>query len=161
MKYAKIAKKVEDLLIKSNVQIERLSEPEIVALIHRWMSVYAPKEKKGKTARVFQKGQCFWSIFRSIEDFVEGSDAIKCYLKQYPAEYYVFGTNPYFGFRCKGSYVDFFHDDIYVCHHNLKWTIFFTHEMDFGLGPYFSALAPSKELKRKFGEHALLRKSSH
>ncbi|KIC47145.1 hypothetical protein RA28_05510 [Ruegeria sp. ANG-S4] len=62
------------------------------------------------------------------------------YQKQWPAPYVVFNENNDWAYSCTfDRYPDFtsFQADIYVAHHNMKWTMVFTHEQP-DLGPYLA-----------------------
>jgi hypothetical protein len=82
-----------------------------------------------------------WAVLKNSERKVlSGEKSLEAYASQPPAEFYVFGEWDMVGYKCEGPYPDYSKsfEDIYIVHHNMKWTMAHTHEIIFGLGPYFS-----------------------
>lgn len=85
-----------------------------------------------------------WHIFSYHKDKrIEGEKAIEEYKNQFPADLYIFNERLQYGLkwrkveRVPDITMEDFTDDIYVSHHNMKWTFVLPHEIpDFG--PYFS-----------------------
>jgi hypothetical protein len=75
-----------------------------------------------------------------IEKCRAGKEALEQYLAQWPSHYYIFNEALTFCLKCKSEvYPDLSARvaDLYVIHHNLKWTMVFTHEQP-QLGSYFA-----------------------
>lgn len=95
---------------------------------------------------------CFlWHIFSfGSTNYIEGEAASKEYLNQYKANVLIFNQGQHYLIECQNVIpnieMDDFVDDIYICHHNMKWTYVIPHEIpDFG--PYFSTGGAYNETK--------------
>lgn len=83
-----------------------------------------------------------WHIF-SYEKVhsITRENATKEYLEQYTADTFIFNEQQQYLIRCKGAIpvleMDGFIDDIYISHHNMKWTYVIPHEVPY-IGPFFS-----------------------
>jgi len=83
-----------------------------------------------------------WHIFSfNATDNFEGKLALAELKKQWTADVLIFNESQQYLIKCSGKIpileVDGFMDDVYLCHHNMKWTYVITHE-DPEIGPYFS-----------------------
>lgn len=71
----------------------------------------------------------------------EGKEAERELEKQYDVDTFIFNEPMQFLIRSKGKIpqivMDDFFDDIYLCHHNMKWTYVIPHEIQV-MGPFFS-----------------------
>jgi hypothetical protein len=83
-----------------------------------------------------------WHIFSfgATKSF-EGKAALEELNKQWIADVLIFNESQQYLIRCNGKIpileMEDFMDDIYLCHHNMKWTYVVPHEIP-DLGPYFS-----------------------
>lgn len=124
-------------LDEQGVSYELLTEKDLVNIDKKWRDRFIGK----RTAPHLENYR--WHIFSFHGDALEGDEATKEYKKQFPTDIYIFNERLQYGVKCTKSdklpdieMEDFF-DDIYVCHHNMKWTYVITHESpDFG--PYFT-----------------------
>jgi Domain of unknown function (DUF4275) len=83
-----------------------------------------------------------WHIF-SFEkmDCSNGDSAKKELMNQYASDILIFNERQQFLIRCSRALpiieMNDFSDDIYLCHHNMKWTYVIPHEIP-DIGPFFS-----------------------
>ena len=116
-----------------------LTEKELDDISRKWKDRFIGK----RTAPYLDNH--WWHIFSYNRDNrLEGDEAKNAYGKQYPTDVLIFNERLQYGLKCSKAdklpniEMDDFNDDIYICHHNLKWTFVMTHESpDFG--PYFSS----------------------
>lgn len=83
-----------------------------------------------------------WHIFSyGSTKYIEGEEATKEYLNQYKTKVLIFNEPQQYLIECQNTIpnieMDDFFDDIYICHHNMKWTYVIPHEIP-DIGPYFS-----------------------
>jgi hypothetical protein len=144
MAHQTFAEAVAAYLTRGGVQFETLSPEQVHEFTLQWLDAFDPEgriDRKHTTTK--KKRNPFWDYFsmRDSENCVVGPKALELYQKQWPAEYVVVGEAEGYGYRCTGAYVDFSNllGDIYVSHHNMKWTMIFTHEQEWDsrLGPFF------------------------
>ena len=140
---------IEQVLQEANVNYTSASQTEAEAARDKWLKHFARNVKK-------QKGVWIWNGYRwhgfsfELEPCLAGAEALAKYQEQYPARFYIFDEK---GERCyvcgKGPYPDLSAcgDDMYVSHHNMKWTMAFTHEQPH-IGPFFAERAPTTGSRR-------------
>lgn len=86
--------------------------------------------------------QYMWHIFSyGATPCLQGEAALDELKMQYPTEMFIFNEPQQYLIKCWGKVplleIEDFFDDIYVCHHNMKWTYVIPHEIP-DLGPYFA-----------------------
>lgn len=126
-------------LDSQGVSYVRLTDNELDDISRKWKDRFIGK----RTAPNVDNH--WWHIFSHHKDNrLEGGEAKNAYKKQYPTDVLIFNERLQYGLKCSKSdklphiEMEDFNDDIYICHHNLKWTFVMTHESpDFG--PYFSS----------------------
>jgi hypothetical protein len=135
----KVSDDITKQLDEQGVSYELLTETELDDIDQKWRDRFIGK----RTAPHLNNYR--WHIFsHHIDNRLEGDEATKEYKKQHPADVFIFNERLQYGLRCVKSdklpdieMEDFF-DDLYICHHSMKWTFVMTHESpDFG--PYFSS----------------------
>ena len=116
-----------------------VSKEETEVIIKNWLKHYAYKVKKETGDWIFNKFK--WHGFSSeIQASLIGTDAVNEYSKQYLTDYYIFDENEDWCFHCESKTLPdlaFYGHDIYIAHHNMKWTMVYTHEHPH-FGPYFT-----------------------
>ena len=131
-------KPVEEILDAGGILRRELRNDELRAVELQWLRAFARKVKARTGQWVLDRLK--WHGFSAgYETAIEGEDALGRYSANWQAEFLVFDEELTWGFRCQpGPYPDFtsLKADIYVCHHNMKWTMAFTHEQPWD-GPYF------------------------
>lgn len=132
-------RQIEEFLAGQEVAFAPLTPQEHHDIEKRWLAAFASKVKKETGVWVFEKYR--WHGFNlGLQPSVKGEDALKAYLSQWPAPYVIFDERGDWTYACTSSaYPDFapLGGDIYVAHHNMKWTMAFTHEQP-EIGPFFS-----------------------
>jgi len=125
-------------LISMGVELADVSEQERSLVDQRWMAAFAYQgtaECHVSSYRIYR-----WHAFSyRKQPCLEGAQALEEYLAQWQAQFYVF--NEALSFCALGeseTYPDLsgLHEDLYVTHHNMKWTMVFTHEQPH-TGPFF------------------------
>lgn len=130
---------IEHFLISQSVDFVPLSPVESEQVKTDWLATYALRVKKNTGAWI-HNGFRWHGFSYGLQSAITGSDAVVGYQKQWPASYVVFNENNDWAYSCTSDrYPDFtsFQADIYVAHHNMKWTMVFTHEQP-DLGPYLA-----------------------
>jgi hypothetical protein len=93
-----------------------------------------------------EKGTPIYQGFRwhgfsfGIEPAKAGEAALSAYQAQWAAPFYIFDEKLEHCLKCEGQPFPNLSDlraDLYVVHHNMKWTMVFTHEEP-DLGPFFT-----------------------
>lgn len=116
-----------------------VSEEESEIIIKNWMKCYASNVKKQTGTWICDKFK--WHGFSSgMQDSLSGEEANIEYKKQYLTDYYIFNENENWCFHCESKILpdlSFYGHDIYIAHHNMKWTMVYTHEHPH-FGPYFA-----------------------
>ena len=138
---------IESFLNEHGITFHLLTKEEANAVRGKWLQAFASKVLKEKGTAVYN-GYMWHGFSFEIENCCEGDSALIEYQKQYQAPFVVFDEDGDFCFRCEGGHfpdLTPFENDLYVAHHNMKWTIAFTHEQP-TLGPYFaiSPMVPAK-----------------
>ena len=130
--------KLEEFFKSLGVEFRSHTELEGRETDKLWLQTFAIKVKK-------ETGSWIYNDFRwhglswETENAVGGEKALEIYLSQWPAPFIVFDEGQTWSYLCNpASYPDFseFGADIYVSHHNMKWTMAFTHEQP-DIGPFF------------------------
>lgn len=129
-------------LIEQQIEFEiiqnkpiKSSEDELSKTVFAWRNKFIRNKKAPYL------NQNMWHIFSyEVSPYLEKEAAIIELKKQYLADTFIFNERLQFLIQCKNGIpfikmIDFI-DDIYISHHNMKWTYVITHEDD--LGPYFS-----------------------
>ena len=123
------------VLKRKGVSVRRLSESEKAETIDAWFAVL------GDDFTRQQNSELNWHCF-SWEDSkaLEGTKAFEAYQQQWLAPIVIFDESEDWLIECEvKEYPDFstLRKDIYVSHHNMKWTMAFTHEQP-DIGPFFA-----------------------
>ncbi len=130
---------IETVLSEHNVDFSFIPEKESASIRERWLDLYAARVKKETGAWIHNRFR--WHGFScGFQDAVAGSDALTAYKNMWPAPYIVFDEEDTWAYACTSdSYPDLTPQraDIYVAHHNMKWTMVFTHEQP-DIGPYLA-----------------------
>ena len=133
------ARQIEKILAANRVAFERLDPAEQEDVRTRWLQTFAGNVKRETGSWVHNRFR--WHGFSyGFEAATEGQDALRAYQGQWCASFVVFGEADGWAYRCHADrYPDFtpLGEDIYVAHHNMKWTIAFTHEQP-DIGPFFA-----------------------
>ena len=130
---------IHDELTSRSIICEAVSQKEAFAIQQSWLETFASKVKKEKGKYVF-RGLKWHGFSYDIQPCVHGMKAFTEYTNQWTAPYYVFDEELNECWLCTSeTYPDLsvLHDDLYITHHNMKWTMVFTHEHP-DLGPYFA-----------------------
>jgi hypothetical protein len=132
-----------DQLKSQNIDYEILQDnysptnSELDKVVRAWKKKFIGS----KTAPYLNK--YLWHIFSyKATQSKEGIDAKNELNKQFDSETLIFNETQQYLIRCVNKIpkieMDDFIDDIYVSHHNFKWTFVIPHEVQSGMGPYFS-----------------------
>ncbi len=130
---------IKEFLEGHAVKLEHHSAIEREELVRRWLGTFAKNVKEETGSWIHNRFK--WHGFSwKYEKAIEGENALREYQNQWPAPYVIFDEEETWSYRCTSEkYPDFsaFGADIYVAHHNMKWTMVFTHEQPHD-GPYFA-----------------------
>lgn len=131
---------IETFFEAQEVTFSALDTSEMKRVEKSWLKQFAQKLKNETGLWIYANFK--WHGFSyKYETAIEGSLAMQEYQNQWIAPYFVFGEDGTWSYECKSkNYPDFsvLHADIYVVHHNMKWTMVFTHEQPHE-GPYFAS----------------------
>ena len=129
----------ERFLLVHDVTFEWLGREIALEISKEWAQHYAKKVKKQTGNWIHERFR--WHGFSyGFEQSKTGPDALKAYLDQWLSKFVIFDENLNFCYLCKAPrYPDFssLAADTYVSHHNMKWTMVFTHEQP-EIGPFFA-----------------------
>ena len=130
---------IEQYLLSCGVSFSLLEDTKAKMIVKKWDRVFAQKVKDTTGNWVHERYR--WHAFSY--DFAaskSGPSALSEYFGQWPAPFVLFNENLKWCYQCKA---DMYPDltalclDIYVSHHNMKWTMVFTHEQPH-IGPFFA-----------------------
>lgn len=127
------------LLASRGVEYEELGEVDRKDVERLWLDTFAQNVKRS-TGSWVHNGFKWHGFSYELEAADTGPAALKKYQNQWSAPFVVFDEKVTWAYTCQSEgYPDFtpLGDDIYVAHHNMKWTMVFTHEQP-DLGPYFA-----------------------
>lgn len=134
-----IISQVQALLERDAVTFEPLSADDRDMVVKRWLQVYARNVKQQTGAWVHNSFK--WHGFsHGYEAATEGEQALRAYQSQWSASYVIFDEDESWALACASqAYPDLsaLGADLYVAHHNMKWTMVFTHEQPQD-GPFFA-----------------------
>ena len=137
MKHAK--RQIEEFFQKHSVEFAAHTPDERKDVEQRWLKAYAQRVKTATGSWIHNRFK--WHGFSwGYETAIEGAPALREYQSQWLAPYVVFDEDGIWSYRCTSdTYPDFTElgADIYVAHHNMKWTMVFTHEQPHD-GPFFA-----------------------
>lgn len=130
---------IEEFLESLGIEFEphMLSERERIE--KQWLDTYAQMVKRATGAWILNGFRWHGFSFQH-QPAIEGKDALHAYRNQWPASYVVFDEEGVWSYGCTSDvFPDFttFGADIYVAHHNMKWSMAFTHEQPH-IGPFFA-----------------------
>ncbi|MEL6934869.1 MAG: DUF4275 family protein [Pseudomonadota bacterium] len=132
-------RRIEKFLENQEVTFELLDTASKNEVEKRWLREFARNVKKETGSWIYRRFK--WHAYSGkFEAATEGQKALELYQDQWAAPYFVFDEEGTWSYRCKSErYPDFtvLRSDIYVVHHNMKWTMVFTHEQPHD-GPYFA-----------------------
>jgi len=126
-------------LSELGVQMKALTRKEREALRNNWNLAFASQVKKERGVYVYL-GFRWHAYSYGMVPCAQGKPALKTYLAQAPARFYLFDESMQICGICEaGHFPDLTQlcDDIYVVHHDLKWSMAFTHEQPL-IGPFFA-----------------------
>ncbi len=130
---------IENFLSAREVSFDPLTSSESESVKKQWLLAYAARVKKETGVWIHNRFR--WHGFSyELQTAVAGSEALIGYQRQWPAPYVIFDEENIWAYSCTSEeYPDFtsFRADIYVAHHNMKWTMVFTHEQP-DIGPYLA-----------------------
>ena len=136
---SRVRKQIEAFLKDQDVDVTPHTPDETRSVEQQWRQTYAAGVKRATGSWIY--GGFRWHGFSSKhEKALEGERALQAYLSQWPAPYVVFDEEGTWSLGCASqTYPDFslLGADIYVSHHNMKWTMAFTHEQPHD-GPFFA-----------------------
>ncbi|HYG38626.1 MAG TPA: DUF4275 family protein [Cytophagales bacterium] len=134
----KLAEDVTKQLFNQGFVFEFLTDKQLEEVENRWKARFIGS----CTAPALEYYK--WHIFSYHKDKgIEGENAVEEYKNQFPTDLYIFNERLEYGLKCiKADRIpeitmDDFTDDIYVSHHNMKWTFVLTHEIP-DIGPFFA-----------------------
>lgn len=135
MKRASNLELVIGVLKEKGVSVRICDESERGKTIDSWF------EKLGDNSTRRRKGELNWYCFyREDHKALEGAKAFEAYQQQWLALIVIFDESEGWLIECEvKEFPDFstLQQDIYVFHHNMKWTMVFTHEQPYD-GPFFA-----------------------
>ena len=138
-------KLIEKYFNDLDISYTLISEEEKETVIKNWLKCYASNVKREIGTWICDKFK--WHGFSSgMQYSLSSEEASKEYSKQYLTDYYIFNEKEDWCFHCKSKILpdlSFLRDDIYITHHNMKWTMVYTHEQPH-LGPYFATRAANE-----------------
>ena len=131
-------------LKKQRIDFELLQknyDPSADSLVSKTVKKWSDKFIGDKSAPNLDN--YLWHIFSfGATKYKVGNEALSELKKQWNADTLIFNEPQQYLIKCTGEIpiieMDDFTDDIYLSHHNMKWTYVIPHEIpDFG--PYFSS----------------------
>ncbi len=130
---------IEEFLTRAGVSFDPLDTRESDVVIRHWHSTFAKNVKKETGAWILRRFR--WHGFSyGYQNAKSGIEALSTYRNQWPAPYFIFDEDLMWVYGCSSdAYPDLtpLSADIYVAHHNMKWTMAFTHEQP-EIGPFFA-----------------------
>lgn len=130
---------VEQYLLSCGVNFLLLEGAKAKMIVKKWDQVFAQKVKETTGTWVHKRFR--WHAFSyNFTASNSGPLALSEYLGQWPAPFVLFDENLKWCYKCEAEiYPDLtaLGLDIYVSHHNMKWTMVFTHEQP-DIGPFFA-----------------------
>lgn len=109
----------------------------------RWLSVFAQGVKAVKGVWVYN-GYMWHGFSFDLVSALAGPKALTAYLACYSTDAYAFDEDldEMYRFRPDAVFPDLteLDNDFYVCHHNMEWTMAFTHEQP-TIGPFYAEAA--------------------
>ena len=130
---------IEEFLESQGVEFEPQEMVDRKDVEKRWLEMFAQKVKRA-TGSWICEGFKWHGFSYEHEEAIDGKSALHEYQGQWAAPYFVFDEEGIWSYKCSSKkYPDFtvLGADIYVVHHNMKWTMVFTHEQPHD-GPYFA-----------------------
>ncbi|MGB4775530.1 MAG: DUF4275 family protein [Daejeonella sp.] len=137
----KLTEQITKQLDEQEILYEFLTERELKELETKWKKKFIEEKKKPHSNQY--NTQYKWHIFSFDTDSIKGKQATNEYKKQHPADIYIFNEELQYGLKCAKAeqlpniLMEGFSDDIYICHHNMKWTYVIPHEAPH-IGSFFS-----------------------
>ena len=131
--------KIEEYLTQCGTRFDRLDVDMTNEIVKKWDRVFARNVKK-KTGQWVHNRFRWHGFSYEFETSIWGAEALDMYLAQWQADYVLFDEDLRCCYRCDAQrYPDLttLGLDIYVAHHNMKWTMVFTHEQP-EIGPFFA-----------------------
>lgn len=130
-------------LTEQNIEIELVQggyDPSKESAVSKTVKKWKDKFVGDQTAPHLDN--YLWHIFSfEATKSVNGEEALQELEKQFVAEMLIFNEPQQYLIKCSGKIpkleMEDFFDDIYLCHHNMKWTYVIPHEIP-EIGPFFS-----------------------
>ncbi len=130
---------IEEFLTRDGVSFDPVGARDYGDVIRHWHSTFARNVKRETGSWIH--GRFRWHGFSyGYQNAQGGIEALSTYRNQWPAPYFIFDEDLTWLYGCNSdAYPDLssFRADIYVSHHNMKWTMVFTHEQP-EIGPFFA-----------------------
>ena len=130
---------IEIWLAARSVDFSRADSATLDETLKAWNKAFA-SQVKAKTGNWVHE-QFRWHCFSyGFHDADEGAAALGKYVQQWNADFLVFDESAAWCLSCTADHypdVTPLRHDIYVSHHNMKWTMAFTHEQP-DIGPFFA-----------------------
>ena len=137
--YTKRLMLLKPTLSSTGIQFTELSPVDAQCVEERWLQAFAARVKREKGTPIYM-GFKWHGFSYGIEPAKSGEAALSAYQSQWAAPFYVFDEKLNYCLKCEGQpfpELSKLRVDLYVVHHNMKWTMVFTHEQP-DLGPYFA-----------------------
>lgn len=108
----------------------------LTKVVELWKSIFIEKRK------VPYVDQYLWHVFSyKMKKHLEKDKALNELKSQFPTKTYIFNETLTYLIECSDCVpiieLRNFMDDVYICHHNMKWTYVLPHEMP-EIGPFFA-----------------------
>jgi len=130
---------IENWLKERAVLVSRIDADASEAALQHWNQAFASQVKRETGSWIHEKFR--WHAFSyGFHQADEGDAAVQKYLEQWNADFLVFDETGAWCLSCAAEqYPDLspLRHDFYVAHHNMKWTMAFTHEQP-EIGPFFA-----------------------
>jgi hypothetical protein len=130
---------ISEILTNLGVDFVHLDVARKQELETLWNLVFASEMKKRHGVSVYL-GYRWHGYSYQLHPCLSGQAALEEYLRQRPAPFFIFNEPMTLCCRCQGAtYPDLtnLRDDLYVVHHELRWSMAFTHEQPY-IGPFFA-----------------------
>lgn len=133
------SEEVEIWLAANSVNCSKVDGPELDRILTAWHLAFSSEVKRRTGSWIHERFR--WHTFSyDFHRSVSGDPAIRKYQSQWNAEFVVFDETGTWCLSCTADkYPDLtpLQNDLYVSHHNMKWTMAFTHEQP-DIGPFFA-----------------------
>lgn len=130
---------IESWLAAQPVTVSRMDAAALGKALTAWDNAFASEVKRQTGSWIHERFR--WHSFSyGFHHALEGEAALQQYTAQWAADFVVFDEAATWCLSCSAErYPDLtpLRHDLYVAHHNMKWTMAFTHEQP-NIGPFFA-----------------------